>query len=84
MKSLIMLAAAAAALALAACDQPFGREAETASPPADAPVAPTVTDPTAPVVDTTVPTSPPPTTTLPADQGSSEQSVQPESETLFY
>jgi len=83
-KSLIMLVVAGAAFALAGCDEPYQQDAETAPPPMEGPVAPAATDQTAPVVESSAPTAPPPTSTLPADQRSSEQSVQPESETLFY
>lgn len=84
MKSLMIVAAVGAALALVACDEPYQQQTETAPPPMEAPVAPAATDQTAPVADTAAPTTAPSTTTLPADQRSSEQSVQPESETLFY
>ncbi|WP_269516179.1 hypothetical protein [Brevundimonas subvibrioides] len=85
MKSLMFVVAiGVAALTLSACDQPFQEQTETAPPPIEAPVAPSATDQTAPVADTTAPTTAPSTTTLPADERSSEQSVQPESETLFY
>jgi hypothetical protein len=84
MKSLMFVAAiGVAALTLSACDEPYREETGTASQPMDTPVAPSATDQTAPVTDTTAPTTPS-TTTLPADERSSEQSVQPESETLFY
>lgn len=85
MKTLMIVAAVGvAALALSACDEPYQEQAETAPPPMEAPVAPAATDQTAPVADTTAPTTAPSTTPLPADERSSEQSVQPESETLFY
>lgn len=84
MKSLMIVAAIGAALALSACDEPYPEQTETAPPPIETPLAPAATDQTAPVADTTAPTTAPSTTTLPADDRSSEQSVQPESETLFY
>lgn len=84
MKSLMIVAALGAAFALSACDEPYQQQTETVPPPMEAPVAPAATDQTAPVVDTTAPATAPSSTTLPADQRSSEQSVQPESETLFY
>lgn len=84
MKSLMFAAATGvAALSLSACDEPYQEQTGTAPPPIEATVAPSATDQTAPVTDTTAPTTPS-TTTLPADERSSEQSVQPESETLFY
>ncbi|CAL1691217.1 hypothetical protein MMB232_01352 [Brevundimonas subvibrioides] len=84
MKSLMIVAAVGAALALSACDEPYQEQTEIAPPPIEEPVAPSAADQAAPVADTTAPTTPPSTTTLPADDRSSEQSVQPESETLFY
>ena len=85
MKSLmIAMAIGATTLVLSACDEPYQQQTETAPPPIEAPVAPAATDQTAPVADPTAPTTAPSTTTLPADERSSEQSVQPESETLFY
>ena len=85
MKSLMIVAlAGVASLALSACDEPYQEQTETAPPPMQEPVAPSATEQTAPVADTAAPTTAPSTTTLPADERSSEQSVQPESETLFY
>ena len=84
MKRLMLLAAlGAAGLAVAGCEEPPARQAETAPPPIEAPVAPAATD-QAVVGDTTAPTDVPPASTLPPEQRSSEQTVQPESETLFY
>ncbi|WP_395943215.1 hypothetical protein [Brevundimonas sp.] len=88
-RSIFVLAATAlGALALAGCDDfqsssrddyadapPVQEEAPAAEDSAEPVVAPEVTDPT--------PTAPPPET-LPPEERSSEQSVQPESETLFY
>lgn len=81
----VLAAAALSVLALSACDDRPSRsddyrdeQVETA--PAPAPVEeqtppPQVQDPTP---------TPPPSTTLPPEERTSEQSVQPESETLFY
>lgn len=80
----MVLAAAGAAFALAGCDQPSEPEVETAPPPIEAPVAPAAEDQAAPAAATAPANTAPPSTTLPADQRSSEESVKPESETLFY
>lgn len=76
----LVLALAFGAVALAGCDEPRPAQEETAPPPMEAPVPPPV--------ETPVPTTPPPSTTdnssLPADQRASEETVKPESETLFY
>ena len=82
--SMILLATAGAALTLAGCDEPYREQVETAPPPMEAPTAPSATDETAPVTDTAAPVAEPANPPLPADEQSSEQSVQPESETLFY
>jgi hypothetical protein len=87
MKRLSVLGSAVlAASALAACDDPRPVETERVEAPAPYPdaaaaedaaveaAAPSATD-TPPAVDPG---------TLPADKRSSEESVQPESETLFY
>jgi hypothetical protein len=84
MKRLMLLAAlAAAGLAVAACEEPVQQQVETA-PPVEAPVAPAAEDAGVPAADTTAPTDVPPTTALPPENRSSEETVQPESETLFY
>ncbi|CAN5278193.1 hypothetical protein BH09PSE1_BH09PSE1_05930 [soil metagenome] len=80
MKRLILVLAVGAA-ALAGCDDPRPEETETAPPPMEAPAPPPPETP--PPVQTT---PPPPTdvTALPPDQRASEETVKPESETLFY
>ena len=84
MKRLMVLAAALGGLTLAGCEEPVSQQVETA-PPAEDVVAPAATDQGVPAADTTAPTdTPPPTSTLPPEERSSEQTVQPESETLFY
>lgn len=79
------LAAVALAAALSACDDTRPAQVETAPPPPETPVAPppaeTMTPP--PATTTTTPT-PTDGTTLPPDQRPSEETVKPESETLFY
>ena len=86
MKRLMLLSALGAGLTLAACEEPAQREMETAAPPVDdASIAPTAEDQGVPAADTTAPTdAPPPIDTLPEPPKTSEQTVQPESETLFY
>ena len=85
MKRLMLLAAlGAAGLTVAGCEDPESRQAETAPPPIEAPVAPAATDQGVPAADTTAPTDVPSTSTLPPEQRSSEETVKPESETLFY
>lgn len=85
MKRLTLLAALASGLALAACEEPMSGEPEYA-PPVEAPIAPSATDQAAPAADTSAPTDalPPDDSRLPPTNPSSEESVQPESETLFY
>jgi hypothetical protein len=86
MKRLILAMAICGAATLAGCDDVRQPQTETAPPPPEAaPVAPAAPDHTAPASDT-VPTPPPPIdgTTLPPDQRPSEETVKPESETLFY
>ncbi|WP_428149989.1 hypothetical protein [Brevundimonas sp.] len=84
MKRLMLLAAlGAAGLAVAGCEDPESGQVETA-PPIEAPVAPAATDQGVPAADTTAATDVPPSSTLPPEQRSSEETVKPESETLFY
>lgn len=85
MKRLMLLAAlGTAGLAVAGCEDPASQRAETASPPIEVPVAPSATDQGVATADTTAPTEVPPNSTLPPEQRSSEETVKPESETLFY
>lgn len=77
----LMLAAAFGALALGACNDPAPEPEETLEPQMEAPVAPV--EEVAP--PTTTPTAPPTdSTTLPPESRTSEETVKPESETLFY
>jgi hypothetical protein len=85
MNRLMLLAALGlAGLAVAGCEDPASQQAETAPTPIEAPVAPAATDQGVPAADTTAPTDVPPTSTLPPEQRASEETVKPESETLFY
>jgi len=84
MKRLWMLTALAGGLALAGCEEPQVATVETAPPPIEAPVATAAADAAVPAADTTAPATTAPTDTLPSENRTSEQTVQPESETLFY
>lgn len=84
MTRLMVLAALGAGLALAACEEPAYEQAETAPPPMEVPEAPSAIDQGVPAADTTAPTDVAPTDTLPPEKRSSEETVKPESETLFY
>lgn len=85
--SLIAFAAVASALSLAACDDPSYDDEAQAPPPAEAYAAEDAGVETAAPDAAPSPTDVPPPAdqgTLPPDTKSSEESVQPESETLFY
>jgi len=83
MKRLAILVMLAGLPVLAACDEPAPAPAEPAAVVVqEEPAAPAVEDVAAPAAAETH--TPPPSTTLPADKRSSAESVQPESETLFY
>lgn len=82
----LVLASAIAMTGLAACDD-FTRPAAPEEPAvAEAPVAPAAEDVAVPTTTPAPVDTPPPTdsTTMPPPPATSEQSVQPESETLFY
>ncbi|WP_420478597.1 hypothetical protein [Brevundimonas sp. FT23028] len=84
MKRLAALLAVSAVFAVAACDNPPPAEDEgLADKAAEQAPAPVIEEP---VVEAPAPVTPPPTdsTTLPPEKRTSEESVQPESETLFY
>ena len=83
MKRLFALAAIAGAVSLAACDDPRPAEPEVMDEPIGEVVAPAAEDVEVPVAAPSA-TDAPPTDTLPADKRTSEESVQPESETRFY
>lgn len=83
MKKLMLIAALATTGALAACNDPAPRaDEETLEPTFEAPIAPPIEE--APPVETAPQPAPPPVDSLPPDSRTSEQTVQPESETLFY
>lgn len=84
MKRLAALLALTTVFAVAACDDPRPSEdAGLADKAAEQAPPPVVEEP---VVQPETPVTPPPTdsTALPPEQRTSEESVQPESETLFY
>lgn len=85
MKRLIAILALSTAFGVAACDDPNTGEPEFADAPMEAPAAPAAEDVVAPVAEPSAVDAPPvDSTTLPPEKRSSEESVQPESETLFY
>ncbi len=86
-KRLLLAAGLAATAALAACGEPRSEEhyeaveiqtEEPAAPAAEESAAPAVAE--APVA----PADAPPVEAIPHDERTSEQTVQPESDTLFY
>ena len=85
MKHLTLLAAAVALLGVAACSdpQPTDVSVETAPPPMEE--VPAAADQAADAA-ATAPAAPPPadSSTLPPEKRTSEESVRPDSETLFY
>jgi len=86
MKRLAALLALTSAFAIAACDDPRPIEDDVSVLPTEEPVAPMAEDVAAPT-DATAPTTPAPPTdssAIPPEKRTSEESVQPESETLFY
>lgn len=85
MKRLLILLALSGAVAVSACDDPAPAEQEMGDAAMEAPVAPSIEESAAPVAETAAPTTPPlDSSTLPSDKKTSEESVKPESETLFY
>jgi len=85
---LALTAVALGAAALSSCDNYDSRDDDYADapPPVEAPVAPSAEDAGEPVVapDVRDPTPTPAPESLPEDQRTSEQSVRPDSDTLFY
>lgn len=86
MKRLAALLALTGAFAVAACDDPRSSEEDSlADKAAEQPLAPAAEDVGVPA-EAVAPTPPPPTDSnaIPPEKRTSEESVQPESETLFY
>lgn len=85
MKRLIAILALSTALGVTACDDPNANDSETAEAPMDMPAPVAAEDAGAPVAAPGAVDAPPAdSTTLSSERRSSEESVQPESETLFY
>jgi hypothetical protein len=85
MKRLIAILSLATAFGLAACTDPFADDSEVTEAPMEVPVAAVAEDAGVPVAAPGASAAPPTdSTTLPPANQSSEESVQPESETLFY
>ena len=86
MRRLIACLVLTSALTVAACDGPqVSNEPETADTAMDIPVAPAAEDAGVPVAaPSAVDTPPTDSTVLAPEKRSSEESVKPESETLFY
>lgn len=85
MNRLIAILALSTVFGVAACDNPNANDAETAEVPMDAPIVPAAEDAGLPVAAPGATDAPPAdSTTLPPEKQSSEESVRPDSETLFY
>lgn len=86
MKRLVALLAVSTGLVLSACDDPERSETiETYEPAIEEPVAPAAEEASAPAAATTTDEAPPVDPgALPTDERTSEETVKPESETLFY
>ena len=80
----LMLALAIGAAALAGCDEPRRQEAEPAPAPVEVAPPPPVVEAPPPVAETAPPPAKTDSSALPPDHRSSEETVKPESETLFY
>ena len=81
---LLMIAALGAAAAVSACDEPPA-EAETVEIQVQEPAAPAAEESAAPAVaEAPAAETHAPVDTLPPEQRTSDQTVQPESDTLFY
>lgn len=86
MNRLTLAALAVTAIAtLAGCEEPRPERQEVIISETPEPVAPSAEDQAAPASETTAPATPPQDySTLPPEERPSEETVQPESETLFY
>ncbi len=86
-KRLLLAAGLAATTALAACDEPRSEnDYEAVEVQTEEPAAPAAEDAAAPAVAEApaATEAPPPVDALPPETRTSEQTVQPESDTLFY
>ncbi|MDI6624718.1 MAG: hypothetical protein QME55_08305 [Brevundimonas sp.] len=84
MKRLFALVAIASAFAVTACDDPRPAEPEVMDAPIEEPVAPSIEEVQAPVAAPSATDTPPDNSRSPTEKRTSEESVQPDSETLFY
>lgn len=84
MKRLFALAAIAGAVTLTACEDPRPAEPEVMDDPIEEPVAPAIEEVQAPVAAPSATDTPPDNSRSPTEKRTSEESVQPDSETLFY
>ena len=84
MKRLFARAAMASAVALTACEDPRPAEPEVMDMPMEEPVAPAVEEVQAPVAAPSAVDTPPDNSTSPSEKRTSEESVRPDSDTLFY
>ena len=84
MKRLFALAAMASAVTLTACEDPRPAEPEVMDMPMEEPVAPAVEEVQAPVAAPSAVDTPPDNSTSPSEKRTSEESVRPDSDTLFY
>ncbi len=84
MKRLFALVAIAGAVALTACEDPRPAEPEVMDTPMEEPVAASVEDVQEPVAAPSATDTPPDNSPSPTGKRTSEESVQPNSETLFY
>jgi hypothetical protein len=84
MKRLFALVAIAGAVALTACDDPRPAEPEVMDAPLEETVAPSIEEVQAPVAAPAATDTPPDNGRAPAGKRTSEESVRPDSETLFY
>lgn len=84
MKRLFILVAIASAFAVTACDDPRPAEPEVMDTPIEDPVAPSIEEVQAPVAAPSATDTPPDNSRAPTEKRSSEDSVRPDSETLFY
>ncbi len=85
MRRLIAILTLSTAFGVAACGDPGSNDPETADATMEVPIATAADEAGAPVAAPGAVAAPPvDSTTLPSEKRSSEESVQPESETLFY
>ena len=84
MKRLVALVAIAGAVVLTACEDPRPAEPEVMDAPMEEPVAPSGEEIQAPVAAPEATDTSPDATPSPSDKRTSEESVRPDSETLFY